>query len=131
SRIKGGDLGPIGLVESIRMGVNRGDGGLELIRTHMLQAKRGFDEMESLLHLLTIPERAILFFQRDQLTRGVDSGVAPGVVKEHEREQSEGFRVPGNQATECAAEANRLRAEFLADQGVTGGGGGAPIEKKG
>ena len=59
---------------------------------------------------------------------GSDPGAPPGVVQEHEREQPEDLGLVGHEVDEDPGEADRLRAQLLADERVAGRGLVALVE---
>ena len=63
-----------------------GDGGLDGVGRCDAGPLR---EGESLLQLVAAPERAVLVLEQHEIAGGVEPGVAPRVVEEHESEQAE------------------------------------------
>ena len=98
----------------------RGDRGLELVPTAGAAAKGRLDERPALLDLVGVPAGAILVLEQDETAGLVESGLAAGVVQQHQGEQAEDLRLVRHQRGERPAEADRLAAEPVADVGVAG-----------
>ena len=65
-------------------------------------------------------ERAVLFFQQNQIAGWLGARISARVVDEHQREQAEGFGVSREQRAEQPRQTDCLGAEFPANQRVAG-----------
>ena len=65
-----------------------GDRGLELIRPGLLTAQCGLQQPDALGDLRGVPARSVLILQADEFAVVVEPRPAPGVLDQHEREQS-------------------------------------------
>ncbi len=84
-------------------------------RDRRLQRERAGSAAKRLLHqgqrfgdLTPIPAAAILLFENHKIAGLIETGVAPGVLQQHEGEQGGGFR-------------RRLRAQSTSSPGGPGG----------
>ena len=77
-----------------------------------------------------MPERAILFLERDQLPISRRARIAARIMQQHESQQRHVFRIVGYQFNQRARQANGFGAEFTAQETVSGTGGVAFVEDK-
>ena len=119
--VERGDLRPVGRRGVGGGGVQRGDGGLQLVGPGRSWRQGLVERMGALGDPATVPERAVLAIQRDVLAAFVDARVAAGVLQQHQREQAERLGVAGQQVDQQAPEADRLAAELAADEAVAVG----------
>ena len=68
------------------------------------------------VNLAAIPACPILVPECDKLAVGVNTGVPPGVLQEHEREQPGRLGLVRHELHERPAQTDRLRAEALAQR---------------
>ena len=102
-RVEEGDFTPVGL----RLGVKRGDRGLELVGTRPTPGDRLVERRLPGLDLVPIPERPVLLVEQDDRAVG-NAGVAARVLQQHERQQAEGLGLVGHQDRERAGESDGL-----------------------
>ena len=79
------DLPPIRIGGRSRLGMQRRDSRLQLIRTGTPQAQSLFNELHSFRDRRAIPERAVLLLQRHQFPIDRPS-LSPRIVKQHQRQ---------------------------------------------
>ena len=74
--------------------------------------KRLFHQRQRLGNLVAIPAAAILLFENHDIACLIDTGIAPGVLQQHEREQGGSLcrRLASSQRSDQAAQPNRLGA---------------------
>ena len=65
-----------------------GDRRLERVGSEAARRDRTLDQADALRDVRAIPAAAILLLQQHHVARGGDTRLAPGVVQQHEREQS-------------------------------------------
>ena len=74
-----------------------GDGSLQGVGPRSGRRERFLHPALSLGDGVAIPAGAILVLQEDQIALGVGAGQAPGVVQQHQGEQTVGLRLVGQQ----------------------------------
>ena len=90
--------------------MDRGDGRLERVGPEAARRQRPLHQGAPLRNQLTVPERAVLVAQQDELSRRRGARGAPRFVQQHQREQSQrlGLR---QQVDEQTSQADRLARE--------------------
>ena len=102
------DLGPVGRRAGRGVGVDGGDGRLDLERPGLVAAQAGPDEVVALGDEAAIPARAVLVGEADHRPVGSGARGSPGLGEQHEREEADGFGLVGHELGEHAAEADRF-----------------------
>jgi hypothetical protein len=106
------DLWPIGGVRRLRLGVHRGDGGLDRVRTEPARGERGFDERHPLGDAVAVPQRAILVFEEHDVAGGRSARGAARILQQQEREEPD--RPPARQELDQQArDPDRFAAEIV------------------
>ena len=82
------DLRPVGILGARRFVVDGRDRGLQLIRADRTLGERVADERDALRDGIPVPQRSILFRERDQLAVRPGPRRAPGIGQQHQRQQS-------------------------------------------
>jgi hypothetical protein len=80
------DLRPIGRRRVGRLSVDRRDRRLHLVDARTAAAQRPVEQRERLGDLATVPGRAVLILQRDQVSVAVHTRGPARVVQQHQRE---------------------------------------------
>jgi hypothetical protein len=104
------------------------DPGLQHVGAGGREPQGPLEQGVGLGDLVPVPARAILVLEQHELAGGVGARLAPGVVEEHEGEQPERLGLVGHQLGEGPGQADRLRGELAADQGIRGRGQVALVE---
>ena len=117
------DLGPVGRVGRLGLGVDRGDRGLELEGTDRSLGQGGLDEGHALGDEAAVPERSVLLGQWHQIAVGGGAGGPPGIGQEHQGEQPGDLAVAGDERVEPAGQADRLGGERRLGEARPGGRG--------
>src|SRR5437773_6351158 len=106
---------PIGRGRARRLGVQRRNRGLQCKGPESSRRQGALDQRNAFLYLRLIPSGPVLLLERDQLTRSGRTGRAPGVMQQHQREQSHRLGL-GKQVDEKASQADRLGREVGASE---------------
>ena len=114
--IEGEDLRPVGGVRARGLVVHGRDGGLDLIRTDNSARQRRAHEGHALLDLGSIPERAILLIERDELPVRSRSRGAPRIGEQHQRQEAAHLRHVGERAPEEPREADGFVREVAPNE---------------
>ncbi len=114
---------PVGRPDRGGVAVHGGDRGLDLVRAGPAQLQAAADEGLSLADQVSVPERAVLRGERDQIAVGVRAGRSPRVGEHQQREQAQHLGFVGQQFGQQASEPDRLGAQVVADQTVPAGSG--------
>jgi hypothetical protein len=115
------DLPPVGRLGGRRLGVDRGDRGLELVRPEILAPERPLDQRAPLGDPPPVPPRPVLVLEGDERAVVVQAGLAAAVLEQHQREQPLDLGDPRQQLVEHPREPDRLRAQVRPDQRPAGG----------
>jgi hypothetical protein len=98
-------------------------------RDRSAEAQRLLDERQALADLRAIPQRAVLLLQGDDEGPGtVNPCRAARIVQQHQRQQTEVFRLLPVDFAEHPSEPDGFGAELPADQRLAGGGEIAFVE---
>jgi len=82
------DLGPVGVLGPRRAGMQRGDGGLELIRTRPTVPHRLVEQRQPLGDHRPVPAAAILVVEQHDGAVGIEPRRGARVLKQHQRRQA-------------------------------------------
>ncbi len=82
------DLDPVGLLGGGRVGVQGRDGGLGLVLAQAVAGEGRLEDHDALGDHAGVPPAPVLLGERHQAAVGGGPGGAPGVVEQHEGEQS-------------------------------------------
>ncbi len=121
--VEGDDLGPVGCRGGGGVGVDGGDGGLDLERAGLVAAQAGAHEGVAFGDEHAVPPRAVLVGEADHRAVGGGAGRPPGFGEQHEGEQADRFGLVGHELDEHPPEADRLAREVDAGEAVAGGRG--------
>ena len=116
--VPGEDLRPIGRRRRRRVGVERGDRGLDLVAPRAFLGERALQDGDALGDLDAVPQRAILLVERDEPPGVVGARREPGVLEQHQREQATRLGL-GRGEGELAGEPDGLAGQVVA-AAVTG-----------
>ena len=114
------DLPPVSRRGDRRIAVDRIDRRLDLIRARPVAREAAPHDGLAFCNQVAIPELTVLVGQSDERAAGGRSGASTRFDEQHQCEQSHGLRLARHQLSHEASQADRLLAEFLADQAVTG-----------
>src|SRR5690242_4571864 len=67
--IKRDDLSPVGRRGRFGFSMNGGDGGLQCVSTEAARLQSSLNQCQSFSDLFTVPKRAVLLLQQDQISR--------------------------------------------------------------
>ena len=108
--------------------MQRGDGCLHLQRTWPPLDKGLLDERESFGDRVAVPTASVLLLERCLGPVRVDARVAPGMVQQHEREQSSRLGLVGQEVEQQTPEPDRLVAQLPTHESVALGRAVALVE---
>ena len=114
--IERGDLRPVGARRTRRLGVDGGDGRLELVRPWRPPAQRPLDERHALLDGDAVPEVAILVLQHHEVAIDVLARRASGIVQHEQGQETEDLRLVRHQLDEHPRDAHGLLAQIASYQ---------------
>ena len=117
------DLCPVGRRRGGGVGVDGGDGGVDLIRAGLVASKTCPHQLMPFGDEVAVPQVAVLVGESDHRAVRVGAGGSAGVGEQHEGEQAGRFGFVGHQLDEDAAESDGLGGEVDSCQLVAGGGG--------
>ena len=109
--------GPVGVLRAPGARVLGGDRRLDHVRARP-GAPRLVGEREALGDLLGVPERAILVVEQNEPAARVGARFAPRVEEQHQRQQRDHLRLPGQHLAQHARQSDRLGAELRADEAL-------------
>ena len=115
--VEGDDLRPVGCLGGGGVGVDGGDGRLDLERPGLVAAQAGADEVVPFGDERAVPPGAVLVGEADHRSVGGGAGRLPSLGEQHEREEADGFGLVGHELGEHASEADRLTGEVDAGGG--------------
>ena len=126
--VQPGDVDPVRLLRRWRRGVDGGDRGLELVGPNASLGQRRSEALGAGGDLIAVPQAAVLIGEQDEIALGVEAGLAPGVVEQHERQETVDLGLIGDELAQHAAQADRFRAQIVADELVPCGGAVSLVE---
>ena len=112
------DLGPVGLLEPHRMGMDAGNGGLDLIGAGAPVAERLLHQRMAFGDQLAIPEAAILIFEQHDGALRIEARPRSRMLEKQERRQPHDLGLAREEPQQQAGEADRLLAQGGADMGA-------------
>jgi len=115
--IPGEDLAPVGLLSALRIVVQRGDRGLNLVAARRPRfcshGERRLQDTHALGYLARVPEAAVLAIERDDPAAAVEPCPQTSVVEKHQREQPARLGLLRGER-ELAGEPDRLAGKVYA-----------------
>jgi hypothetical protein len=82
------DLDPVGLLDSRRVGVERGDRRLRLVLAELIARQRSPCEVDALGDERGVPQTAVLLGERHDASVRSGAAAPPGLVQQHQGEQA-------------------------------------------
>ena len=79
--IQRADLPPVGRLRRGRLGVDRGDGGLQRIGPEASRGQRALNQRDALADERVVPRRPILLLEQHERAIGADARRAPRLVQ--------------------------------------------------
>src|ERR1039457_6470541 len=92
SVVKRNNLPPVGHSDRFRLRMNGRNRSLQCVGAEAAGLQGFLQQCHSLRDLLSVPERAILVLQQNQLSGGRGSGGATGFLQQHQGKQPYDFR---------------------------------------
>jgi hypothetical protein len=109
-RVQAEHLRPVGLFPGRCLAMDRGDRGVELVRTRAAQPGRALDQPGRRRDRWLVPQRAILVFEQHQAAPRVQACRPAPQVQPNQRQQAERFGLVGQQPHQQAGQHSASRA---------------------
>jgi hypothetical protein len=102
------DLAPVRVLVVRGLGVQRGDGRLDLVGAGPAQSEGPVEQAGGLGDQGLVPASPVLVGQPDQAAPPVEPGRGPGLVQQHQREKAQDFRLVRHQPVQHPGQGHGL-----------------------